>query len=293
MNARRVAVLLLIGCPAALRAQVVQTATASAASSCIDRIPPSAFTRVAVYAHAHFDDKVSRTFAQTGDNFLQELVDRVQRLLGAAPGKLPVGEPAVTWNGAGEWLYLVAHKDGRIVIAARDSIKPASSAALFARALDSISTVGQLEWAADSARDSVRFHIAFDRPTLDSAGHVSKPTIDGPAIPVFSILAPWEHQVRMKPDQTKPKYPTGDARRYKATILLTFMVDSTGHAIPSTIHDVWPNEKPRPTGADSTAYQSFLEETERTAVNIEFYPAIIGGCRVNQLVQMPFEFRLR
>ena len=293
MNAMRLGALLLVCSSGALRAQVVQTATAFGAASCIDRIPPSAFTRVAVYAHAHFDDKVSAAFAQSGDNFLQELVDRVQRQLGAAPGKLPVGEPAVTWRGAEDWLYLVAHKDGGIVIAAHDSIKPGSSASLFARAMDSVSTIGQLEWSADSARDSVRFHIAFDWPLLDSAGHVSKPSIDAPAIPVFSILMPWQRQVRMKPNQTTPRYPNGDARRYKATILLTFTVDSTGHVIPSSVHDLWPNDKPRPTGPDSIAYQSFLEETERTAINIEFYPAIIGGCRVNQLVQMPFEYKLR
>ena len=292
-SVRHFAALLLVGCPAAVFAQVVQATTAPGLSRCIDRIPQSAFTRVAVYAHVHFDDKVSATFAHTGDNFLQELVDNVQRQLGAAAGRLPVGDPAVTWQVADEWLYLVAHKDGRILIVQRDSIKPASSAALFARALDSMSTIGQLDWSADSARDSVRFHITFTRPVVDSAGHVTKATTDGPAVPVFSILAPWQRQVKMKPDQTTPQYPTGDARRYKATIILNFMIDSTGHVLPSTIQDVWPDDKPRPTGRDSAAYQSFLEETERTVVNIEFYPAIIGGCQVKQLVQMPFEYRIR
>ena len=52
-------------------------------------------------------------------------------------------------------------------------------------------------------------------------------------------------------------------------------------------------EKARLTGRDLEAYQSFLDETERALVKIEFNPAEIGGCPVRQLVQMPFTFALR
>jgi hypothetical protein len=48
---------------------------------------------------------------------------------------------------------------------------------------------------------------------------------------------------------------------------------------------------PRLTGRDSSAYQRFLEETERTLASIEFFPANTGGCPVPQLVQMPFVFK--
>jgi hypothetical protein len=47
---------------------------------------------------------------------------------------------------------------------------------------------------------------------------------------------------------------------YGATILLGFIVDTTGHAEPSTVHELWPKDKPRPTGRDLEAYKSFLEE---------------------------------
>ena len=183
---------------------------------------------------------------------------------------------------------------GRIVVVDRDSIRLGTAAWLGARALDSMTTAGELEWSADSMRDSVRFDIAFVRPVLDSAGQATMPRHRRIALPVFSVLAPWEQHVAAKPDQRPPHYP--DVERiagYVATILLSFIVDTTGHAEASTVHDLWPNEKPRPTGRNLEAYQSFLDETERAVVKMEFEPAKIGGCRVKQLVQMPFVFTLR
>lgn len=294
MNSSRVGAILLLCCSATASSQIVQATVAPAVSSCIDHLPPSVFKRVAVYAYVDLQDSASIPFAQSADNFLQEVVNTVQRQLGSPEGKLPVGEPAVNWRGTDTPLHLVAHKDGRIVVD-RDSLGVATAAAasLVARAIDSITMFGQLEWSADSARDSVRFDIAFVRPVIDSAGHVGMPSHARDAVLVLSVLAPWERSVAMKPGQTPLHYPRGALNdRYEASILLTFIVDSAGHTVASTIHDLWPKEKPRPTGRDSAAYQSFLDETERAVVKIDFNPAEIGGCRVPQLVRMPFVYSI-
>ena len=86
-----------------------------------------------------------------------------------------------------------------------------------------------------------------------------------------------------------------DARRsgYEATIVVNFIVDSTGHAVDSTIKELWPKDKPRLKGRDQFEYESFLESTKRAIPSLEFVPASIGGCPVRQLVQMPFVFSLR
>ena len=289
-----VGTLALLSCSAAAFAQNVHPTDTLAWSSCVERLPPSAFRRVVVYAYVDLRDSVSVAFAQSADNFMQDLVTTAQRQLGMRENKLPVGEPAVSWRTADKSLHLVAYKDGRIVVADRDSIRPGTTAWLGARALDSVSTVGQLEWSGDSARDSVRFDIAFIRPVLDSAGHGEMPKHRRAALAVFSVLAPWERQVAAKPGNRAPHYPD-EARHegYSASILLNFIVDTTGRAEPWTIHDLWPKEKPRPTGWDLEAYEGFLNETERALREMEFYPARIGGCPVKQLVQMPFVFRLR
>jgi hypothetical protein len=248
-----------------------------------------------VYVYVEFRDSVSSTFANTADNFLQEVVDTAQRQLRASRGTLPVGEPAVTWRGIDRSLRLVAHKNGRVVVIDRDSIRAATAPALLARAVDDVSNLFLFEWSADSTSDSVRFDIVFVRPTPDSAGHVGKPRPKREAIPVFSVLTPWERPVSVKPGrQSAPPYPYGPKREgYEATIVLRFLVDSTGHAVPSTMLDEWPKDKPRPTGHDLTAYQSFLEQTERAVEKTEFIPAMVGGCPVKQLVREPFVFKFR
>jgi len=259
-------------------------------SSCIDQLPPSAFTTVAVYAFVDLPDSVSSHFAATADNLLQELVLEAQTILGAAPGILPRGEPGIDWRGADGSLRVTAFRDGRVVPG--DTVT-GTAAALMARALTKISTLGLLDWTADSARDSVRFEIAFVRPVLDSVGGVSKPTPRRTAIPLLSVRAPWERGVSQKPGRAHPHYPEGARRAgYQATIVLSFIVDSTGHAVESTIKEVWPEGTPRLWGEKRSMYERFLEATKRTIPELEFRPAVIGGCPVNQLVRMPFIFTL-
>lgn len=289
----RLATLLLLSCPAAVSAQIDRKLAEVLPSTCIAHLPPSVFKRVAVYAYVDLQDSVSASFAQSADDFLQEIVDRTQHQLGASGNRLPAAEPAVNWRGVDVSLHLVAYKDGRIVAVHRDSVSGvAAAASLFARTLDSMSTRGMLDWSADSTRDSVRLDIAFVRPVFDSAGHVDMPSHKREAVPIFSVLAPWEQNAELKPGQTPPRYPlAAQVHGYEGTVLLSFFVDSTGHAIMSTVHDLWPKEKPRWTGRDSSAYKSFLDETMRALGATEFVPSRIGGCPVRERVQMPFVYK--
>lgn len=243
MNSKLLGTLILISCSAAASAQVDQASVSLSWSSCVEHLPPSAFTRVAVYAYVDLKDSASVTFAQTADNFLQDLVTTTQRLLGAKGDTLPVGESAVNWRGVDSALHLVAYKkDGRIAVLHRDSIRVGTSALIAARALDSVWTPGQLEWSADSARDSVRFDIAFIRPYLDSAGHAAMPKHRRVAVAVFSLLEPTERQVALKPGQRPPRYPGYERNEgYMGTILLQFVVDTAGRPELSTVRDLWPH----------------------------------------------------
>lgn len=191
---------LLVAWPLTVRAQAtIAAGSTRAASGCIERLPPSVFTRVAVYAFIDLSDFVSGRFAMSEDNLLQELVLTAHSLLGVASATLPEGEPSITWQGVDASLHLTAFPNGRIV--SRDTTV-GTAAALLARALSMDSTVGLLDWSADSTRDSVRFDIAFGRPLLDSARHVSTPTFRRTAVPLLSVRAPWERQVSPKPGGT-------------------------------------------------------------------------------------------
>ena len=284
---------LLIACPAVIRAQDTLTMGHHPhANRCTDQLPPSVFTRVVVYATVRTADSVSRNFATSADNLLQDLVVSAQKLLGAKAETLPEGEPSIDWRVADAMLPITAFPDGRLEAA---DVPPGSPAALVRRALNDRSALGLLDWSADSARDSITFDIDFVRPSLDSAGHVSKPTLKRAAIPLLSLLTPWERPVTQKhPGSHHPHYPDEANRAgYEAMVLLNFIVDSTGHAVDSTVKELWPSGKQRPTGLDLSMYQQFLEATKRAIPQIEFVPASIGGCLVNELVQMPFVFSLR
>lgn len=262
-----------------------------AANSCVEQLPPSVFTRVAVYAFVDLSDSVGSRFAASADNLLQDLAFSAHSLLGVAPDILPQGEPRVDWRGIDAPLHLTAFRDGRIV--SRDTTA-GTAAALMAQALAKASTVGLLDWTENSARDSVRFDITFVRPWLDSAGHVSKPTFKRTPLPLLSVRAPWERRVSQKPGGVPPHYPDGARRAgFEATIVLNFIVDSTGHAVDSTITEVWPEGTARPQGRNLFMYESFLESVKRAIPTLQFVPATIGGCAVNQLVRMPFVFSLR
>lgn len=154
---RYTALALLVAWPVTLPAQAtIAMGLPHATSSCVEHLPPSAFTRVAVYAFVDLSDPVGSHFAASADNLLQELAFRAHSLLGVAPERLPEGEPRVGWRGIDAPLHLTAFRDGRIV--SRDTTA-GTAAALMAQALTNVATVGLLDWTADSARDSVRFDV--------------------------------------------------------------------------------------------------------------------------------------
>lgn len=237
-------------------------------------------------------DSASAAFASTADNLMQELVLKTQALLGAKSNVLPKGDGRVDWLGIEEVLPLIAYRDGRVIARYHHDSVP-TAAGLMATALDSIQTAYMLDWSADSARDSIRFAIAFVRPVLDSAGRVTPPRIKRAGLPLLSVLAPWERSASQKPGSAKPHYPE-QAREegYEGMVLLQFVVDSTGRAVDSTIKDLWPKTKPRLLGIDLAQYDRFVWSSTQAVRRMEFVPAKIGGCNVNQLVQMPFVYGL-
>jgi hypothetical protein len=73
---------------------------------------------------------------------------------------------------------------------------------------------------------------------------------------------------------------------------MSFVVDTSGHVVMSSVRDLWPGDKPRLTGDAATYYESFVESVRAALPKFQFYPAEIGGCKAKELVQMPFQFSL-
>lgn len=261
-------------------------------SRCV--VPDSLLTRVPVYAWIDLPDSGTSAFRISAENLLQDVAMHVRSLLGVAPNVLPKGEPSVRWFDSGTPLEVTARRAGRLTwrpAAPHDT----AGAALLGRALaNSLADGSFFIWDSTMVGDSVRFRVELTRPLVEMGGRVEPLELKHAAIPVFSMRVPREAEVAPKPGDNPPRYPD-DARGsgYEATVVMGFVVDTTGHALMQTAHDIWPPGKPRPEGGAGRMYAEFYRAVLRALAKMQFYPANIGGvCRVDQWVQMPFEFKL-
>jgi periplasmic protein TonB len=116
------------------------------------------------------------------------------------------------------------------------------------------------------------------------AGGTSKGVGDGPA-PVQADQAYFEFQVEKPvvsaPGSGSPSYP--DMLRsagVEGEVLAQFVVDTTGRAEPGSFKVL------------KTSHELFAQAVKNALPRMRFLPAEIGGRKVKQLVQQPFNFAL-
>ena len=247
-----------------------------------------------MYATIELADSASEHFAASADNLLQDLVSGAGRLLGAPHGVLPRGEPTVTWIGIQSPLVFVARRDGRIVRRPFAARGDTASAALFAKVLESDpSEAAILDWSADAGRDSVTVRVTFHSPDVDESGAVHSMPLKRIGLPVFSVSVPRIHPASIKPNHPRPHFTSEMAQDgFEATVVMQFLIDTTGHVDPASIHDVWPDNKPRPEGIYLQEYDKFVEATRRALVQYEFEPARVGECKIRTMGEMSFVYKL-
>jgi len=142
-------------------------------------------------------------------------------------------------------------------------------------------------WPPDEPGDSVSFELSIAlAPPHETAlsGNV------GYAFPIFSIAYPTETAALLT-STTLPPHPdksfgvSGDG-----TVMLDFIVDSTGHVDTATVRDPLLNSQQHPTGKEGEIYDEFVKSLREWLPTATYEPARIGGCPVRQLVQQPFAF---
>jgi protein TonB len=117
------------------------------------------------------------------------------------------------------------------------------------------------------------------------AGGIAKGVVGGTPQPVNENQTYFEFQVEKQvssyPGNAGPRYPDMlRSANVEGEVLAQFVVDTTGRAdmrefkVLKSTHDLFTN-----------AVRSALP-------NMKFYPAEVGGRKVKQLVQMPFQFNL-
>lgn len=292
--------LLAAAAPAARAQMVVPDDVARPwTSACVAAIPDSALARVAAYATVELHDTTQRAAMTPLENLLPVVANHVGALLGAGRDTVPRGDPRVTWRDVdgGPPVEVVWHRDGRIDWALwRDTVPNPDTSTLAAsrlllRALDSTRADGEfpLLWPEGLAGDSVRFRLRLVRVVVDEKGK-AVPLLARVLVPVFTLGAPRQSGVRPL-KISRPSYPAAPQQGHATgVVIIDFVVDSTGRAVMSTVHDEWPRDRPRLQGELATYYESFLEAARRSIERSRYAPARLNGCPVGQLVQQPFTF---
>ena len=274
-------------------------------SVCVASISDDALWRVAVYLEAELVDSTAQTaaFLPQLDLVAQGVSVRVRKLLGGSVDTLPVGEPTLTWRKLGSHLTVVANRDGRIarMLAVTDSASPianyrtdTTAAHLLAQALDASMQSGDymLLWPEGVDVDTLAFRLELHQPDVDSTGVATAPKLRR-GFPLFSVAVPTVDLVVVDKGRL-PHYPADlEQDRVTGGLLMQFVVDTTGHAVMETVRDLWPARVPRLTGEKLSAYEKFRRSVVKAISETTFKPKRIGRCKVPELVQMPFAFKVR
>ena len=117
------------------------------------------------------------------------------------------------------------------------------------------------------------------------AGGISKGVVGGTPTPVNSDQTFFEFQVEKQvapfPGNTAPRYPDMlRSANVEGEVLAQFTVDTTGRADMNTFKVL------------KSTHDLFTNAVRASLPNMKFYPAEVGGKKVKQLVQMPFQFSL-
>lgn len=132
---------------------------------------------------------------------------------------------------------------------------------------DADSLLSYVTRAAREARS-----LASKRDGQPSAGTVAEQTY-------FDFQV--ERQVTTVPGQPGPQYPDAlKAAHVEGEVLAQFVVDATGRADLSTFKVI------------KSTHELFTAAVRESVARTTFTPAEVGGRKVRQLVQMPFQFNL-
>ena len=263
-------------------------------SQCTNALSRESMTTVATFLRAGTADTAS-SIALQADLMAQDVANELDTLIKTMKAEGIPDSSMPTWRSVPSQLVVVAHADGSIT---RRGVSPngdRGATALLEKAFDAARAHehARIIWPDGYAAQSLVVHLALEpgSPTVD--GPVARFASTRPRFAAFALPYPTESPALPREGNRVPRYPqSAEMRRVTAYVLLQFVVDTLGRAVPSTVHDLWPASKPRLTGELGQYYQDFVHSVEQALPSWKFYPARIGSCPVRQIVQLPVAFEV-
>lgn len=276
----------------------------SARYPCREATPASELVRVPYYLEATTVDSSARRALPGADAFVRTLAGHFRALLGATAGATPAADSVLRWWNASAWVRFVARADGTFHWRSADEVLRSRGDSGAARSTSAEREAGAelLERALGRMREADEVFYWPDGVEMDSATFVLQ--VHHPGVGRKGVVAPFEaryavelftlptaSETPVEPIKApRVHFPSSALGRADATIVLNFVVDTNGRAVPETIRDVWPVGVPKPTGDLARHYDAFLRTVTKALLGARFEPARVGRCPVRQLVQQPFIF---
>lgn len=204
--------------------------------------------------------------------YLATLLQEVARVF-VPPDSLP---PLLTYT-----FTLRLHRDGRLSDTQpfESEIPPALAQATI-RAVDSASRLGGIGPAFfEMKSDPLPLKMVFRLDEPRSELNVPFYQLRFPAFLQYETDKP----ALALPGGPRPRYPEGLREAYiEGEVLVQFVVDTLGQADMRTFRLLGPRQ----------VYREFLQAVIDVLPKMRFSPAVYRGCKVKQMVQLPFAFRL-
>lgn len=264
-------------------------------SACILALPSDQLKRTEVYLHATIADSGNSALVVQADLMAQDVAETMRTRIGGTSNELPFGDSVVKPWSVPAVLIVTVHADGSATRRAVSQSGDTLATSMLLDAFDNVRKNGKalIIWPAGYAADSLVVRLVLWPTALTRDGSMRMIKATHSQFGVFRILEPIEHPALAKPNNPIPEYPYSNmVHRVTGSLLLQFVVDSSGFAVPSTMRDMWPRGNPRLTGELGRYYDDFVEATKSAVARWQFYPAAVGSCHVNQTVQLPIQYKI-
>jgi hypothetical protein len=261
-------------------------------TGCIAELVPPKAHRVLVTLAATMDPRTDSVFTLQADLIAQDVAAEIRKSFGPSGEGTPEVDGRIQWYSIPAQLVIIVRPDGSMQWRTRGYLGDSSAATLLTNAFEAARAAGNatMLWPEGGKADSMVVRLSLAEP-FSGEGDALEPGEKRVKFAVFTLPMPYETPAIPEPGQAPPQYPVyNEASRVAGSLIMQLVVDSSGRAIPSTIHDEWPAGKPQLTGEMGRYYREFVYSVTQWEKHLRYSPARIGGCAVNQLIQQPLSF---
>jgi hypothetical protein len=263
-------------------------------TGCVAAIPLESMQRVPVFLHATIREDSDSTLMPQAELMAQDVAEEFRKLLGATGSAVPIADTNFVWYSVPTELTAIAHRNGDVIARIDDSGGDSAATLLLTRAFDAAREHGAalMAWPDGLSDDSVLVDLTLWPEYVSDAPEPMLSEAKMRKFAVFYLTEPERSLAYPLPNQRPPVYPYENERhRVEGSVLMQFVVDTTGRAEPGTIRELWPAGTPRLGGDAAYAHDEFVHSAQVWLREFRFRPERIGTCAIRQRVQLPLKFK--